>query len=99
MAASALLFGVEAMLDLPVLKLAPVLPLIGGMVFVVKAGMLSGTFYLQAAACFLTAGVMAVAPRYALAIYGLVSGACFFVPGLKYHTQRTRSAPARTNPL
>ena len=44
------------------LKLSPVLGLISGMVFVVKAGILSGEFYVQAVASFLTAGVMACGP-------------------------------------
>jgi len=47
-----LLFYVEAMLELPVLKLSPVLGLISGMVFVIKAGILAGTFYFHAAALF-----------------------------------------------
>jgi serine/threonine-protein kinase len=88
--ASVLLFGVEALLGLPVLELSPVLALIGGMGFFVKAGILSGTFYFQAAALFLTAAVMAALPDVALTIYGFVSAACFFAPGLKYHWQRVR---------
>ena len=44
------LFCVEMVMGLPVLSLSPVLGLVGGMVFLVKAGMLSGQFYLQAAA-------------------------------------------------
>jgi len=40
------------MLGLPVLALSPVLAVLAGMVFVVKAGMLSGSFYFSAAACF-----------------------------------------------
>ena len=47
---SMLLFVVEWLLGLPVLKLAPVLGLLSGMVFLVKAGMLNGVFYVQAAA-------------------------------------------------
>ena len=45
------LFGVEILLKLPVLSLSPVLAVLGGMVFLVKAGMLSGSFYFSAAAC------------------------------------------------
>jgi serine/threonine-protein kinase len=88
-AASVLLFAVEALLDFPVLKLSPVLALIGAMVFVVKAGILSGTFYLQAAALFVIAGLMALVPDIALSLYGVVSAICFFIPGLKYYRQRT----------
>jgi len=90
MAASALLFAVERLLDFPVLKLSPILALIGGASFVVKAGILSGTFYLQAAALFLTAGLMCLFPEVSVSIYGLISAVCFFVPGLKYHRQRVR---------
>src|SRR3954465_2295313 len=55
--ACTLLFFIEILLKLPVLTLSPVLALISGMVFLVKAGILSGRFYAQAGALFLTAGV------------------------------------------
>ena len=45
------LYFVEWILGLPVLELSPVLGLISGMVFLVKAGILSGMFYFQAARC------------------------------------------------
>jgi len=82
------LFPLESYLGLPPLKLSPVLGLIAGMVFLVKAGILSGRFYIQAAALFLTAGLMAVLPDFAHLIFGAVSAACFFLPGLKYYRQR-----------
>ena len=88
--ASVLLFWVEDLLDLPVLKLSPVLPLLAGLVFFAKAGILSGAFYIQAAVLFATALVMCVSGIYAHVIFGIVSAACFFVPGLKYHRQRGR---------
>ena len=57
-------FVVEMLLGrMPVLTLSPILAVIAGMVFVVKAGMLSGAFYLAAAALFLTAVPMALFPR------------------------------------
>ena len=90
MACIALLFPLEYWLDLPVLKLSPVLGLVNGMAFLVKAGMLSGQFYIQAVALFITAGLMAVYPDYAHLIFGSVSAACFFFPGLKYYRQRLR---------
>jgi serine/threonine protein kinase len=90
MACVALLFPLEAWLDLPVLKLSPVLGLVNGMAFLVKAGMLSGQFYIQALALFITAGLMAYFPDYAHLIFGTVSAACFFFPGLKYYRQRLR---------
>ena len=91
MIAIGLLFFVEIWLDLPVLTLSPVLALIAGMVFLIKAGILSGSFYLQAAILFATALVMASFPRIAHLLFGLVSGACFFFPGLKYYRQRIRA--------
>lgn len=95
MIASMLLYFVEWMLDLPVLKLSPVIALVSGMVFLIKASMLNGRFYIQAATLFLTGGVMAIIPRtdlpdLSILLYGVVSGLSFFVPGLKYYRQRSR---------
>ena len=87
----ALLFPLEAWLRLDVLKLSPVLGLVNGMAFLVKAGMLSGQFYIQAIALFITAGLMTIWPDYAHLIFGTVSAACFFFPGLKYYRQRLRA--------
>jgi serine/threonine-protein kinase len=56
-----------------------------------KAGILSGTFYIQFVALFATAGLMALFPNYGHLMFGTVSAACFFFPGLKYHRQRIRS--------
>lgn len=83
-----LLFAVEMMLGLPVLALSPVLGLITGMVFLVKAGILSGSFYIQSAALFASSLLMARYPSDAHVIFGVVSALCFFVPGLKYYRQR-----------
>lgn len=91
MVASTLLYLVEYVLGMEVLALSPVLGLITGMVFFVKAGILTGKFYAQSAALFATAAVMAVYPTYAVAIFGLVSFGCFIVPGLEYYRrQRAR---------
>ena len=86
--ASVLLFWVEALLGQPVLKLSPVLALLAGLVFFAKAGILSGAFYIQAAVLFVTSLVMCLVPTYQHVIFGLVSAACFFVPGYKYYRQR-----------
>jgi hypothetical protein len=86
--ASVLLFWVEALLGLEPLRLSPVLALIAGAVFFAKAGVLSGAFYIQAAVLFATALVMCLVPDYQHIVFGLVSGACFFVPGFKYFRQR-----------
>ncbi|MFM9058476.1 MAG: serine/threonine-protein kinase [Planctomycetaceae bacterium] len=86
--ASVLLFGVEALLGLPVLTLSPVLALLAGTVFLAKAGILSGAFYIQAAVLFATALVMCLVPAWQHVIFGLVSAVCFMVPGYKYFRQR-----------
>jgi eukaryotic-like serine/threonine-protein kinase len=90
------LFPLEAYLDLPPLKLSPVLGLIAGMVFLIKAGILSGRFYVQAAALFLTAGLMTAWPSYEHVVFGLVAAACFFFPGLKYYRQQSGKRQARS---
>jgi hypothetical protein len=88
---SVMLFWVEDLIGLEVLTLSPVLALLAGIVFFAKAGILSGAFYIQAAVLFATALVMCVVPAYQHVIFGLVSAACFFVPGLKYYRQRGRA--------
>ncbi|HJT36347.1 MAG TPA: serine/threonine-protein kinase [Pirellulales bacterium] len=86
------LFLVEMLLGLPVLTLSPVLAIASGMVFVAKAGILTGAFYVQAAALFATALAMAWLDRHgvklSITLFGIVSGASFFFPGLKYYRQR-----------
>jgi len=90
--ASVLLFWVEALLGLEPLRLSPVLALIAGAVFFAKAGVLSGQFYVQATVLFATALVMCLVPDYQHIVFGLVSAACFFVPGFKYFRQRAETA-------
>ncbi|MBC8116348.1 MAG: serine/threonine protein kinase [Candidatus Saccharimonas sp.] len=90
---SMLLFGLEGLLQLPVLSLSPVLPLIAGNVFLAKAGILSGKFYIQAGALYLTSFVMAFLSTrgvsdVGLVVLGCVLAGCFFVPGFKYYRQR-----------
>jgi serine/threonine-protein kinase len=58
------------------------------MVFLAKAGILSGWFYIPAAVEFLTAAPMAIWPRYGLTIFGIISAATYFIPGLKYYRRR-----------
>ena len=95
MACSTGLYAVEAMLDLPPLKLSPVLALIAAAVFVVKAGILSGEFYFHAAVLFVTCIPMALVPTYGISIFGVVGAATFFLPGLKFYRQRQRSRTPR----
>jgi tRNA A-37 threonylcarbamoyl transferase component Bud32 len=91
MIASMLLFSVEELLGLPVLKLSPVLALLAGLMFFAKAGILSGVFYIQSICLFVTGLVMCGLPQFQHVLFGLVSGGCFFIPGLKYYRQLTES--------
>lgn len=86
--AIALLTPLEWYLDLEPLKLSPVLGIVSGIIFFVKAGILAGSFYVQAACLFGTSMLMAIFPQWAHLIFGFVSAACFFVPGLKYYRQK-----------
>src|SRR4029079_3995210 len=54
-----LMYAIEYQLELPVLTLSPMLGPIGGAVFLMKAAILSGVFYIQAVALCLTGLVMA----------------------------------------
>ena len=85
-----LLFPLEWWLGLDVLLLSPLLGVISAMVFVVKAGMLSGAFYVQAIALLAAAVLMAVFRPYAHLIFGIVAALCFFIPGYKYY-RRSRA--------
>ncbi len=85
MLAIGLLFFIEMLLGMPVLTLSPVVALMTGVMFLAKAGILSGRFYLQALALFATAFAMALTPAYAHLIFGPVAAACFFLPGLQYY--------------
>jgi serine/threonine-protein kinase len=85
------LYLVEWLLGLPVLMLSPVLALANGAATLVKAATLSGAFYAYAAALFATSVVMSLVPDYGITLFGVVSAACFFLPGLKYHRQRQRA--------
>jgi len=98
MIAIAGLFFVELALGMQVLTLSPVIALISGMVFVIKAGILSGSFYFQAGLLFATSMVMARVPQYGHIIFGVVSASCFFFPGLKYHRQRMHALEATMAP-
>lgn len=96
MIASSMLFAVESIMDRPVLEFSPVLGAIAGMVFLVKAGILSGSFYVQSAMMFATALVMAAIeasdlPDFSVSLFGIMSALTFFLPGLKYYRQQRRS--------
>ncbi len=86
--AIAALTPLEWLLRLEPLTLSPILGVVSAMVFFIKAGILAGWFYIQAACLIVTSMLMALFPEAAHLIFGLVSAACFFFPGLKYHRQR-----------
>ncbi len=81
------LFPIEWWLDLPPLALTPLVAIITGMVFLIKAGILSGVFYIQAFCLFGSSALMLAFPKVAHIILGIVAGSCFFFPGLKYYRQ------------
>ena len=96
MIASSMLFWVESIMDRPVLEFSPVLGAIAGMVFLAKAGILSGSFYIQSAMMFATGLVMAAVehsdlPNFSVSLFGVMSALTFFLPGLKYYRQQRRS--------
>jgi serine/threonine-protein kinase len=93
---SIFIFFVEIVLGRPVLELSPMLAILAGMVFLVKGGTLSGSFYVAALVLFLTALPMAWLPAaYNPLVFGAAVGLCFFVPGLKYYRQRLRAQPRK----
>jgi hypothetical protein len=87
-----LVFLVEWLLGLPVLSLITMIAVTNGMLFMVKAGILSGFYYFQAAV-ILAILPMAWFPRFTPMIFGTVAVACFFLTGLKYRLRRQRSEP------
>lgn len=86
--AIAMLWPLEWWLSLKPLTLSPLLGVITGMIFFIKAGILTGAFYIQAACLFLTSVAMALFPQLAHLIYGFVAATCFLVPGIKYYRLR-----------
>jgi tRNA A-37 threonylcarbamoyl transferase component Bud32 len=90
----AALFPVEWALGLAPLTLTPLLAVITGMMFFIKAGILSGVFYIQAASLFVAGAAMLAWPQVAHLIFAVVAGLCFFIPGLKYYRLR-RSLQAK----
>jgi serine/threonine-protein kinase len=84
------MFVLEALMGQPPLTFSPLLAVAAGMIFLFKAGVLAGLFYIAAVAMFATAVFMAVVPQVGILAFGIVTAACFFFPGLKYHRQRLR---------
>jgi serine/threonine-protein kinase len=90
------MYAIEYLLNLPVLTLSPMLGPVSGAVFLMKAAMLSGVFYIHAAVLCLTGIVMAwmqqqsLMPNLGITVFGVVSSLCFFLPGWKYYRQVRR---------
>jgi serine/threonine-protein kinase len=97
MIADTFMYIIEWQLGLPVLTLSPMLGPVSGAVFLMKAAMLSGKFYIYCVILCLTGLVMAwlqrqtYIPNIGLTVFGIVSAACFFIPGWKYYRQVRRS--------
>src|SRR5439155_18518586 len=88
------MFILEVLMGQPPLTFSPLLAVAAGMIFLFKAGVLAGLFYIAAAVMFATALVMAVLPQVGILLFGILTAACFFFPGLKYHRQRLRGLKA-----
>jgi serine/threonine-protein kinase len=85
-----LVFLIEWLLGLPVLSLITMIAVTNSMLFMVKAGILSGAYYFQAAAVILAIFPMAWFPRFAPLIFGAVAAACFFITGWKSRSRRPK---------
>ncbi|CAN5569786.1 serine/threonine-protein kinase [soil metagenome] len=89
--ASIVMFFIEVLAHLHVLTLSPAIAVAAGMVFVFKAGILSGQFYIYALLNLVVACVMPLMPHYSILLFGVASAVSFFFPGLKYYRQRRRA--------
>lgn len=84
------LLPLEYVMDVPVMELSPILAFTGGMIFMLKAGILSGEFYLYSALMFVTAFLMGIFPNCSLSLFGISCGLGFFFPGIKYYRMRKK---------
>jgi serine/threonine-protein kinase len=84
-AASIAMFVLEVLMGAPPLHFSPLLAVAAAMVFVFQAGVLAGLFYFAALAMFATSVLMALLPEVGVLLFGIVTAACFFFPGLKYY--------------
>jgi len=89
-----LLMPLEHVVGVELMQLSPMLAFTGGMVFLAKAGILSGEFYIYAAFMFIAAFLMAIFPVFSLSIFGIAAGLGFFFPGIKYYRMRKRRETA-----
>ena len=91
--ASIAMFIIEVVTGVPPLTLSPAIAVAAAMVFVFKAGILSGKFYIWAGLMFLTAAIMPLFRKWFQAdilLFGITSAVSFFVPGWMYARQRRR---------
>jgi serine/threonine-protein kinase len=86
--ASIAMFVIEWVGGWPPLTFSPAVAVAAGMIMIMKAGILSGRFYLWAALNFAAAVVMTVLPTFSVLLFGLVSALSFFLPGWKYYRLR-----------
>ena len=89
--ASIAMFLIEWLSGTKALTFSPAVAVAAGMVMIFTAGILSGRFYVWAAANFATAVVMPLLPQVSILLFGAVSALSFFIPGLKYYRQRKRT--------
>lgn len=92
--ASIAMFIIEVVQGEPPLSLSPAIAVAAGMVFVFKAGILSGKFYIWGGLMFITAALMPIFRtmwKCDILLFGAMSAMSFFVPGLVYARQRIHS--------
>jgi len=95
--ASIAMFAIEWVGGWPPLSLSPAVAVTAGMIMIVKAGILSGRFYLWAALNFTTAIAMTLLPQVSVLLFGLVSALSFFFPGWKYYRLRKARSQRATS--
>ena len=89
------LLAAEWAYGLPPLTLAPLFGLTNGMLFIIKAGVLSGEFYAYGVLTILTVIPGILYPRIALPLFALVSALGFVVPGWKYRRRHVHARRLR----
>ena len=93
---SIMFFLIEVIMGYKVLSLSPAIAVSAGMIFVLKAGILTGRFYVLALLMFATALVMPLFAEWRIILLGFTMAISFFVPGLKYYRQRKRGIQTPT---
>jgi len=92
-------FLTELILGMDALALSPILAVIAGMMFIAKAGMLSGEFYLYGALNFVALVPMAISATFMpdwhfnQLILAAVAPLGFIIPGFRYHKLSRQNRP------